>query len=171
MFVLCTYRPCDPGVEIERTREDRPPLTGWMVMEFTQAQVNYMLDSLAWYNTLIEQRNSVLNVAIAHSDPNPAIVTEPTGAITLYMPSEDMAIFWQRSRGQQTDRVATFADPPNLPTSVEVREVEGVQVDVILDRQGIWLQLFLPDIQICVETPIMPASTFEPFSGIAPRED
>jgi hypothetical protein len=78
----------------------------------------------------------------------------------------DLEQLWTEHRFRDT-KLAMLADDTTaeaLPG--EVREISGAEVDLTVEQQGVWYQIFLPDIQVTVESAVLTREILQDAAGM-----
>lgn len=157
MLLLGAFRPCDPGIEIDNRPAGSLPLTGWVIYNLTREHANTLLDRVAWFNLLKKDRQDLVNMCISVVDDLELVIKQPC---------DELANLWSQHR-YEGSKLA------RLPESISLRDIGGVTrvvsemtVDMGISTDGIWYQIFMPDVQFSMETPIIPQALLLAAAGI-----
>jgi len=161
MRLLCAFRPSDPGVESRGVDTGAPSLIGWACVDLTREVANHMLDRHAWFETLRADKE-ITNVAIPL--PN-------TPSLALRNPDEDLAELWTQGRIGESKWAAMVDESPLENLGGEDRPLATASVDLVVEKKGVWYQIFLPDIQFTVETAVLTREILQEAAGMATSSD
>lgn len=180
MKFLCAFRPIDPGIDIREEHPTDNPLTGWVYLELSQVQANHMLDRHAWFAELHARNSDLLNLTLDIRNNH---------GLRLIKPTEALEDAWRHGRigNSKLARLSDDFDIDNLPTKAEdpveaakeraarMRDLTHAAVDLVVQTNGVWYQIFLPDIQYTVESATFERSVLEEAAGmpspVAPQEN
>lgn len=167
MFILCTFRPADPGVEVLVARlpasddDTQPPtVVGWVLTQITRETANYLLDCAA-----------VLK--LGNSDIRNVAVTLPA-ALPLELHKDHVAIsdLWTAVRDASHDNPQhRLALLPNCTKTLQELTGEPAwhdlrdQTDLALDQSGVWLQIYDPEISLSFISCLWPWSLIGMLAG------
>ena len=149
MHILCTFRPADPGVEVLVARlppaDDMPPpvIVGWLLTQITPATANFLFDCAA---ALKLGNSEIRNVAVKlpHDVPLEMHV-DHTALSDLWTATRDMSAAPQQHRlALLPNCLKTLADLTGEPSWHDLRD----QVDVSMDANGVWLQIYDPELSL-----------------------
>ena len=167
MYILCTFRPADPGVEVLVARlpaeadESPPNVVGWLLTQLSPQTANYLLDC---QRVLKLGNEEIRNVAVKLPQK-----------MSLEMHTDHAALsdLWTATRELSTSnsndhRLAllpscekTLAELTETPSLSDLRD----QADIALDSSGAWLQIYDPALSLTFISCLWPWSLISTLAG------